>query len=256
MPTESLVARLRAAGCVFAEDEAALLMEAAPGADERESLVARRIAGEPLEHLLGWAAFRGLRIAVEPGTFVPRVRTELLADEALRAIAGLAHPVVVELCSGVAPVATAVAVERPDAEVHAADLDPNEVRVAARNLEGIGRVHRGDLFEALPSALTGRVDVLVANAPYVPADEIAFMPSEARDHEPLLALDGGSDGLDLHRRIAAGAPEWLAPTGVLIIETSEEQAERTADAMRAAGLEPRVVRDEDRDATAVVGERP
>ena len=88
-------------------------------------------------------------------------------------------------------------------------------------------LHLGDLYDALPVALRGRVDVLAANAPYVPTDRIALMPPEARDHEPRLALDGGVDGVDLHRRIAAGAAEWLAPGGVLLIETSPAQAPLT-----------------------------
>jgi len=251
----ALVARLRAAGCVFAEDEAALLLEAAEGA-ELERLVARRVAGEPLEHVLGWAAFAGLRIPVEPGVFVPRRRTELLAEEAIRLSPALA----VELCCGAAPVAAVLAAALPGARLHAADLDPAAVRVAARTLAepiraGRAAVHEGDLFAALPAALRGSCDVIVANAPYVPTDAIPLMPSEARDHEPALALDGGSDGLALHRRIAAEAPAWLAPGGTLLIETSEEQASGTAAAMEAAGLETRVLRDEDRDATAVAGRR-
>ena len=84
--------------------------------------------------------------------------------------------------------------------------------------------HLGDLYDALPGRLRGRIDVLAANAPYVPTDRIADMPPEARDHEPRAALDGGADGVDLHRRIAAGAPDWLAPGGVLLVETSPGQA--------------------------------
>lgn len=249
---DPLVGRLRAAGCVFAEDEAALLREAAAG-DALEALVIRRIAGEPLEALLGWAEFDGLRVATAPGVFVPRIRTELLVDLAAEGLRTGA--VVVELCCGVGAIATAIRNRRPETEIWASDIDPDAVAVARRNLPP-ERVTEGDLYDALPHELKGRVDVLVANAPYVPTDEIAFMPSEARDHEHLVALDGGVDGHAIQARIAAGCRDWLASGGRVIIETSGRQAARTASLLEDAGLRTRVVRDEERDGTAVVGELP
>ena len=116
-------------------------------------------------------------------------------------------------------------------------------------------MYEGDLDAPLPAELRGRVDVVVANAPYVPTEAIALMPPEARDHEARVALDGGADGLDVQRRVAAAAPRWLAGGGHLLIETSEAQAPATAAAMTAAGLSARVARDEDLDATVVVGTR-
>jgi release factor glutamine methyltransferase len=136
-------------------------------------------------------------------------------------------------------------------QLHAADLDPAAVRCARRNL--VGSVYEGDLYAALPAALRGRVDVLVANAPYVPTDAIALMPPEARDHEARAALDGGADGLDVQRRVAAGAPDWLAPGGSLLIETSGRQAPETLAAVARAGLTGRVVVDEELAGTVVVG---
>ena len=134
----------------------------------------------------------------------------------------------------------------------AADLDPAAVRAARRNLEPRGaRVFEGDLFDALPDDLRARIDVLAVNAPYVPTDEIALMPPEARDHEARIALDGGGDGLDVHRRVAASAARWLAPGGFLVIETSERQAATAAGLMRQGGLVPRIMHDD--DATIVVG---
>lgn len=258
-----LAARLRAAGCVFAEDEARLLLAEAPDA-LLDEWVQRRVAGEPLEHVLGWALFDGLRVAVGPGVFVPRRRSELLARQAVAALrghdGGSGHarggPVVVELCCGVAAVATAVGHRVPAAEIHAADIDPVAVGYARRNLAAVGgTAWAGDLDGPLPAALRGRVDVLVANAPYVPTGEVALMPTEARDHEPLRALDGGGDGVDVQRRVVAVAPGWLADDGVLLVETSRRQAPVTAAAFRAAGLAARVVRSERLDATAVVGRR-
>lgn len=248
-----LAVRLRAAGCVFAEEEARLLAAEAATEAELEAMAGQRIAGFPLEQVLGWAQFCGLRIAVEPGVFVPRRRTELLVRQA----AALAGPgaVAVDLCCGSGAVGAALVAARPGIEVHAADIDPAAVRCARRNL-GPGRVHEGDLYQALPSALRGRVNILAVNAPYVPTAAIGMMPPEARLHEARTALDGGRDGLDVQRRVAAGAPEWLAPGGCLLIETSGGQARLTAGILADAGLAPRTVRSEKPDATVVVGKRP
>ena len=211
-------------------------------------LVRRRIGGEPLETVLGWVAFGGRRLLVRPGVFVPRRRTELLS----RAASEHARPdaVLVELCCGVGPVGATVRA----GEVHLVDVDPAALECARINVPS-GQVHLSDLYADLPRTLRGRVDVLAANAPYVPSDQVALMPHEARDHEPSLALDGGPDGVDLHRRIAAGAMDWLAATGVLLIETSVVQASLTAQAMREAGFSTDVVRDREIEACVVVGSR-
>lgn len=248
-----VVERLRAAGCVFAEDEARLLVGAASGPSELDELVRRRAAGEPLEVLLGWVEFCGLRLAVSAGVFVPRRRTELLVRLAVDAVAPGA--VVLDLCCGVGAVAAAVLARADVAEVHAIDIEPAAVRCARANLAASApaHVHEGDLFAPIPVSLRGRIDVIAANAPYVPTDAIAFMPPEARDHEPRVALDGGADGADLHRRIAAEAPRWLRPGGQLLMETGEQQAAITRSAFEAAGLVTHVEHDEDLDATVVLG---
>ena len=245
---DHLVGVLRTAGCVFAEQEAALLLGEASDDAELDDWVARRVAGEPLEHLLGWADFAGLRVAVDAGVFVPRRRTELLARLAVEAAGSVPGAVVVDLCCGSGAVGRVVSEALNDVEVHAADLDPVAVTCARRNL---ARVHAGDLYDALPEALRGRIDVLAVNAPYVPTAEIGRMPPEARLHEPRSALDGGPDGLDLHRRVAAAAPTWLAPDGVLLIETSVGQAATTSRECERAGLRAETVRDEDVDGTVV-----
>ncbi len=254
-PDPVLVERLRAAGCVFAEDEALLLTEAADSPERLEELVARRVAGFPLEPLLGWAEFCGLRIVVEPGVFVPRQRTEFLVELAV----GLGAPdaVVLDLCCGAGAIGAAIASGLgPDVELIAADVEPAAVRCARANLEPGGRVFEGDLYEPLPGSLRGRVDLLAVNAPYVPTEAIAMMPPEARDFEPAVALDGGADGLDVQRRVAAGAPDWLAPGGSLLIETSTLQAERSAALFAAVGLITRIEHSHELDATVVIATRP
>lgn len=249
---EELVITLRKAGCVFAEDEARLLLDAADTLAELSRLTEQRVRGLPLEHILGWAEFSGLRIAVEPGVFVPRRRTEFLARQAVE-LAGRGT-VVLDLCCGSGAISAMLLHTLVDAEVYAADIEPAAVRCARRNLEPVGgRVYEGDLYDALPLALQGRVDILVANAPYVPTESIALMPPEARLFEPNVALDGGSDGLGVQRRVAAAAPRWLAPGGHLLIETSAGQADQTAELFARSGLLPRVLSSEEFDATVVVG---
>jgi len=276
-----IVSRLRAAGCVFAEEEARLLLSTARTPDELDAMVDRRVVGLPLEQVLGWAEFCGLRIAVAPGVFVPRRRTEFLVRQAAvlirgddppgppahggaprppvppRPREGIARPgaVIVDLCCGAGAIGAALAAAVDRAAVHAADIDPAAVRCARQNVLGPwGHVYEGDLYEPLPAELRGRVGVLVANVPYVPTGEIGFLPPEARAHEPRVTLDGGADGLDVLRRVAAGAPQWLAPGGHLLIETSEHQAPQAAAAFAASGLATRVASSADLDATVVIGQ--
>ncbi|MFY1689170.1 putative protein N(5)-glutamine methyltransferase [Plantactinospora sp. WMMB782] len=249
-----VVRRLRAAGCVFAEDEAGILTSAAGSPAELLAMVERRVGGLPLEHIVGWVDFCGLRVAVDPGVFVPRRRTELL----VRRAAGLARPgaTVLDLACGCGAIGLAVATLVGDVGLYAVDIEPAAVRCARRNLAPLGgRVYAGDLYQPLPPRLRGRVDVLVANVPYVPSEAVELLPPEARLHEPLVALDGGRDGLDVLRRVAAGAPDWLAPGGHLLLETSSAQAGVAAAALTEAGLGTVVVGDDDLPATVVIGRR-
>ncbi|MEV4536089.1 putative protein N(5)-glutamine methyltransferase [Asanoa sp. NPDC049518] len=254
MPEREIVARLRAAGCVFAEEEARLLVDSASDEDRLAEMVAERVRGVPLEHVVGWAEFCGLRVAVGPGVFVPRHRTELLVRLAAAAVDG--GRVLVDLACGSGAIAAAVADRVPGLAVYAADIEPAAVDVARRNLAPIGgHVYVGDLFGPLPATLRGRVDVLVANVPYVPSGAVGLLPPEAREHEPLRALDGGADGLDVLRRVAAGAPGWLRPGGTLLSEIGVDQIDPAKTALTSAGLAPEVVSDDDLDATVIIGRR-
>src|SRR5450759_2267735 len=225
-PRSVIVTRLRAAGCVFAEDEARLLISAARTRADLAAMVDRRAAGLPLEHVLGWAEFCGLRIAVD-------------------------------LCCGSGAVGAALVAALDRVELYAVDIHPAAVRCARRNVAAAGgQVYEGDLYEPLPATMRGRVDVLVANAPYVPTEAIGLLPREARRHEPRVALDGGADGLDVQRRVSAAAPQWLAPGGHLLVETSERQAPQTVETVACHGLIPRVASSDELNATVVIGTRP
>ncbi|MFE8008259.1 putative protein N(5)-glutamine methyltransferase [Streptomyces sp. NPDC057418] len=250
----ALVTTLRAAGCVFAEDEAELLLSTAAGPAALTAMLERRVAGLPLEHVLGWAEFCGLRISVGPGVFVPRRRTEFLVRQAVALTP--APSVVVDLCCGSGALGTALASSLDGVELHAADVEPAAVRCARRNVGGLGTVYEGDLFAPLPRSLRGRVDVLLANVPYVPTGDVELLPAEARDHEPRVALDGGGDGLDVMRRVVAEATDWLAPGGSLLVETSERQAARAEETVGSSGLLARVVVSEELYATVVIGTSP
>ena len=249
----SVIAELRAAGCVFAEEEAALLIEAASSPADLRQLVERRVSGIPLEHLLGWVKFSGLRISVDAGVFVPRQRTAFLVEWAVAMAAPDA--VVLDLCCGAGAIGAAIASRLPGIDLYAADIDPAAVASARRNLRP-SRVFEGDLFDPLPPALRGRIDILVANTPYVPTDALALMPPEARLYEARVALDGGSDGLDVQRRVAEAAPHWLARGGHLFVESSEQQAALTAQVFEANGLIPEIGHSEEFYSTVVIGTLP
>ncbi|WP_435848360.1 putative protein N(5)-glutamine methyltransferase [Streptomyces decoyicus] len=257
----AVVTTLRAAGCVFAEDEAELLLSTARTADELAAMVERRTLGLPLEHVVGWAEFYGRRIAVDPGVFVPRRRTEFLVGQAVGLGRRTAErsgrpPVVVDLCCGSGAVGTVLAAALDRVELYAADIEPAAVSCARRNITPAGgAVHEGDLFDALPARLRGRIDILVANVPYVPSEEVGLLPPEAREYEPLVALDGGADGLNVLRRVTAAAPQWLAPGGHLLVETSERQAPGAVEAFTHNGLLPRVADSDELYATIVIGTR-
>ena len=214
-----------------------------------QELVSRRVQGVPLEQLLGWAEFAGRRFAVRPGVFVPRQRTIFMLERALLVTPPAA--LVLDLCCGVGAIGMAIAVARPDIALVAADIDPAAIDAARENIGPRGQVYAGDLFHALPTDLRGRIDILVCNAPYVPTDAIAGMPPEAREHEHRIALDGGDDGLDVQRRVAEHALEWLSPGGGLFVEVSESQAPYSAGLFERAGLTASIEHSDELYATLV-----
>ncbi|MFB6434171.1 putative protein N(5)-glutamine methyltransferase [Bacillus thuringiensis] len=247
-----IINRLQSSGCVFAEEETRLLISAARTPEDLKRMVEMRADGLPLEYVIGYAEFCGLRIEVDRGVFVPRQRTEFLVHQAEALLCF--GDIVVDLCCGSGAVGVALAAALGRVELYSVDIDPVAVRCASRNVTNFGgHVFEGDLYKALPHTLKGHVNTLVANVPYVPTEAIKLLPQEARLHEPKIALDGGEDGLDIQRRVAKEAFLWLAPGGRLLIETSEMQATQTVEIFADAGLTARVARDEELDATVVIG---
>lgn len=275
MPDDPLAARLRAAGCVFAEAEAEELRAAAArrgwGDAELEDAVARRVGGEPLEPLVGRVGFAGVEVDVAPGVFVPRRRSELLVEVAERHLAGrrserarpsdAGTPLLLELGCGAGAITRALLARVPGLRAWAGDVDPVAVRCAATTLAGLPGVlgvGLSDWDAGVPADLANRVDVLAAHVPYVPTAALGLLPPEARDHEPRRALDGGEDGLDPLRAVAALAPRWLAPGGVLLAEVAPRQVAAAGEVLRTSGLAPGTVADPDADRGGLVllGERP
>lgn len=251
----AVAAHLRAAGCVFAEDEARLILDSASDVADLTSMIGRRVAGEPLEHIVGWVRFCGLKVDLDPGVFIPRQRTEFLVRQA----AAVAHPgaVVLDLCCGSGAIGVALTSLVGRCELHAADIDPAAVRCARRNLEPVGgHVYEADLFEPLPNQLRGRIGLLVANVPYVPSHALGGMPAEAREHEPPRAHDGGADGLDVLRRMLVEAGPWLAPRGRVMVEIYRRQARGARNAFARARLDAHITTSNEYRATVAAGANP
>lgn len=204
--------------------------------DEREryrTLVGKRAEGMPLQYVTGEMPFRHLVMHVEPGVFIPRPETEVLVDVVLEHISDITAPLVADLCTGSGCVAVSVAHEHPGATVWATDVDERAVEAARRNAlhakvaDRVQVVH-GDLFDPLPAHLRGRFDVVVSNPPYIPSADLPDLPPEVLGFEPGEALDGGSDGLDVFRRIAQESQGWLAPRGLVALELDSRRVAEAA----------------------------
>lgn len=203
----------------------------------RES-VRRRALREPLQHIVGSAAFRGLEIQVNDRVLIPRPETEGVVEVALQRLDTCADARVLDLGCGSGAIALAVAQERKGAQVTAVDISEAALEVARANAEANGVAERiewlcGDLFEALGAAAT--YDLIVSNPPYIPSGDIAALEPEVRDFEPRQALDGGADGLEFYRRIAVEAPAYLEADGDLVLEIGAGQHEAVAALFDKAG---------------------
>ena len=241
---------------VLGRERFALYLESERVLDEAaggrfRALVARRAHHEPVQHLLGYEDFRGLRLRVTPDVLIPRPETEGLVEwalELLNASSPDGHPMLADIGTGSGAIACALAAARPDARVVATDISPAALAVAEGNVRALGlggrvRVLAGDLLEPL-AAEPAALDMIVANAPYLPSGILPSLPREVFAFEPRQALDGGPDGMELIRRLLTAAPAALRPGGRLLLEIGEEQAAPLAARMTAAGFVDVAVRDD------------
>ena len=252
-PVGEVASRLAASGCVAAEEEAAELVTVAAGDAARlESLVTRRTRGEPLAWVVGSMVFCGIRVKVHTGVYVPRWQTEALARRAAALLPE--EGVAVDLCTGAGAVACVLQGASPSTVVLATDADPAAVACARDN--GVDAL-LGDLDEPLPPTLLGAVDVMTAVVPYVPTDQLPFLPRDVTAFEPSRALDGGEGGLRLLCAVVVRSVRWLRPGGWLLLELGGDQAPQVAEKMGSAGfVETAVLHDEEGDDRAIEGRRP
>jgi release factor glutamine methyltransferase len=219
----------------------------APIAARYAVAVRRRAGREPLQRILGWEDFRGVRVRLTNAVLVPRPETEMLVEWALALLPepGDRRLLAIDVGTGSGCVACALACERPDLDVIAVDVSPAAAAVARDNARALGvearvRVVAADLLECVRGP---RADLIVSNPPYLPTATVPELEPEVRAHEPRLALDGGPDGLAVIRRIAATARRCLKPSGTLALETAgDAQAEAAAALLRGAGLQAVAVR--------------
>ncbi len=230
---------------------------------ERErylSLVARRAAGEPFPILVGSIEFYGLTLEVKPGSFVPRPSSELTVSRAVKRIKKCRRPVVVDVCTGAGPIALAIAHELPRAEVWGTDIDADGLAQARRNAKLLEidntTFRKSDMYGSLPKRLKAKLDLITGHIPYVPPGEVADLPAEVKDHEPLFTLSGLSkDGLGLIRTAVEQAPEWLAPGGWMLLEISEDLVPKVRKLCDKAGFEDHGYASDEDDLSVVVESR-
>jgi release factor glutamine methyltransferase len=233
MPTNlaDLTDLLSRAGFIAAEQEAQELVARAAGDVELlDSLVARRLTGEPLAWITGKVTFCGIEIRVDPGVYVPRWQSEPLARRAVERLP--ATGVAIDLCTGSGAIARTLTTNRPGARVVASDIDERAVACATAN--GV-EVYRGDLFAPLPGTLAGHVDVVVGVVPYVPTSELPLLQRDTFAFESTLSYDGGVDGTDVLRRVVRDSPRFLRRSGALLLELGGDQADALGDELARLG---------------------
>jgi release factor glutamine methyltransferase len=245
---DALAARLSAAGFIAPEEEADELFACAAGDVERlDSLVRRRLTGEPLAWITGRVSFCGVEIRVDPGVYVPRWQSEVLARRAVERLP--ATGAAIDLCTGSGAIARILTRDRPGARVVASDVDGRAVACAAAN--GV-EVYRGDLFAPLPSTLEERVDVIVGVVPYVPTPALHLLQRDTFAFESPLAYDGGPDGTEILRRVLRDSPRFLRRGGGLLLELGGDQAHALSDDLARFGyVDVNVLRDDERDVRGI-----
>jgi release factor glutamine methyltransferase len=240
------------AGFVAADDEALELIDVANGDDViLEAMVARRLRGEPIAWIVGYATFCGLRVNVHDGVYVPRWQSEPLARRAVERLP--AQGVAVDLCTGSGALAMVLRAHRPDARIMATELDERAVECARSN--GVD-VYPGDLFTSLPRELDGQVDVIVAVVPYVPTPSLSFLPRGTFDFESTLSYDGGEEGVSVLSRVVRESVGYLRFGGALLLELGGDEAQSVEEDLASHGFSDVVIhRDDDGDLRALEATR-
>ena len=245
---ERVTETLARAGFVAAHGEAVELVARAAG--DRGllgQLVERRLTGEPLAWITGFAPFDGGWIGVDPGVYVPRWQSELVARRAADRLPP--DGTAVDVCTGSGALARALMRRRPEARVLATDLDERAVACARGN--GVDARH-GDLLDPLPPELLGRVDVVAGVVPYVPSPELPYLQRDTFTFETPLSYDGGADGLDVVRRVVHQSARWLRPGGAIVLELGGDQADALGPELDALGYaDARVIADDDGEVRGV-----
>jgi release factor glutamine methyltransferase len=244
----ALTALLAGAGFVAAEEEAAELLASAAGDTELlDSLVGRRLTGEPLAWISGTARFCGVEVRIDPGVYVPRWQSEPLARRAVLRLP--ATGVAVDLCTGSGAIAKVLLAARPGARVVATDVDERAAACATAN--GV-EAHRGDLFDPVPRSLEGRVDVVVAVVPYVPTPALPLLPRDTLAFESRLSHDGGHDGTDVLRRVLVESRRFLRRGGGVLLELGGRQAQALDEDLGRLGYtDGTVLADDDGDVRGI-----
>ena len=213
-------------------------------ADDYDALIKRRAEHIPLQYITGHQEFMGLDFEVCEDVLIPRLDTECLVEEAMIEIEDGMR--VLDLCTGTGCIIISLARYKNDLKAVGVDISVNAVEVAARNSESNGVevcFLQGDLYEALDD-IGDRYDAIISNPPYIAGAVIDTLMEEVRDHEPLIALCGGEDGLDFYRRIIDGADSHLVPGGVILFEIGYDQGEAVSDMLREHGYrDVKVIKD-------------
>jgi len=205
-------------------------------------MLERRLAGEPVQYITGVRYFMGLPFHVDSRVLIPRWETEQLTDYVLNKAKGKSKVFILDLCTGSGAIAVSLAVNLPDAEITATDIETGALEVARKNAEKLGVIqhisfYQGDLFASLKDAkFHGYFDIIVSNPPYIPTGEISALMTEVRDYEPVTALDGGKDGLDFYRRISRDAWQYLKDDGLIALEIGYGQSRQVQDIFLKTGL--------------------
>lgn len=256
MGSSDEVRLLRAAGSVFAEREAQVILAAFADPQRRAVAVEQRSSGLPLEYVVGVAEFAGVEVAIGPSVFIPRHRAEALVDTAVELVGAMAaarRPTALDLGCGSGAIAAALTSRLPGWDVHASDIDAEALRHARTNSATFGfTLHQGDWWSSLPTSLSGGFDLVVAHLPYVPTGELVSLPRDFRDHEAVAALDGGADGLDPWRAVARGAGRWLEADGVLLTQVGEHQVGEAVRIATSEGLVAQSIWPDDDERVAVI----